>query len=63
VRPGSTLRVSARPPSSCLSGRYGKERPSFYLIRPDGYVMLRGTPVDADKAALFCRQFSYRTPM
>jgi len=46
-----------------LAEHYGKERPSFYLIRPDGYVMLRGTPADADKAADFCRQFFYCTPV
>jgi 3-(3-hydroxy-phenyl)propionate hydroxylase len=35
---------------------YGTQRPSFCLIRPDGYVMLRGTPADADSAAEFCRR-------
>jgi 2-polyprenyl-6-methoxyphenol hydroxylase-like FAD-dependent oxidoreductase len=37
-------------------GQYGGDKPSFYLIRPDGYVMLRGTPDDAGKASEFCRQ-------
>lgn len=35
---------------------YGSERPSFCLIRPDGYVMLRGTPSNAVAAAEFCRR-------
>ena len=29
---------------------------TFCLIRPDAYVMLRGTPADADSAAEFCRR-------
>src|SRR4029077_7910848 len=34
-----------------LSEQYGTARPSFYLIRPDGYVMARGTPDHAGKVA------------
>ena len=39
-----------------LSEQYGTARPSFYLIRPDGYVMARGTPDDAGKVAEACRR-------
>lgn len=39
-----------------LSVGYGIDRPTFCLIRPDGYVMARGTPDDAPQAAEFCRQ-------
>jgi 3-(3-hydroxy-phenyl)propionate hydroxylase len=39
-----------------IEAAYGSERPSFCLIRPDGYVMLRGTPSDAVAAADFCRR-------
>jgi 3-(3-hydroxy-phenyl)propionate hydroxylase len=35
---------------------YGRSRPSFYLIRPDGYVMARGRMSDAKAAANFCSE-------
>jgi 3-(3-hydroxy-phenyl)propionate hydroxylase len=39
-----------------LGDFYGRSRPSFYLIRPDGYVMARGHARDAHAAAHFCTQ-------
>lgn len=38
-----------------LTDFYGHVRPSFYLIRPDGYVMARGDLNSAEAAAAFCR--------
>ena len=46
-----------------LVEEYGIERPCFYLIRPDGYVMLRGTWADADRAADFCRRWVIDVPV
>jgi len=46
-----------------LTEHYGKDRPCLYLIRPGGYVMQRGTPADADKAAHFCRRLFYCSPV
>lgn len=48
------------PSDSAVATPYGTERPSFCLIRPDGYVMLRGTPADADSAAKFCQRLFTR---
>ena len=41
-----------------LSRAYGKSRPAFYLIQPDGYVMLRGMPAaHLAEAAEFCKRW------
>jgi 3-(3-hydroxy-phenyl)propionate hydroxylase len=48
------------PNEPAVATPYGTERPSFCLIRPDGYVMLRGTPADADSTAKFCRRLFIR---
>ena len=48
------------PNDLAVASPYGTERPSFCLIRPDGYVMLRGTPADADSAVKFCRRLFTR---
>ena len=43
-----------------ITAGYGMERPSFCLIRPDGYVMARGTPDEAVTVAAFCRHIFNR---
>lgn len=47
---------AAEADGQSLAAHYGTERPAFYLIRPDGYVMLRGKPEDAGDASEFCKQ-------
>jgi 3-(3-hydroxy-phenyl)propionate hydroxylase len=48
-----TIKDNGGPEGRRLADLYGRVRPCFYLVRPDGYVMARGGPADVRPAATF----------
>ena len=49
--------------ASSLSFAYGRTRPCFYLVRPDGYVAARGRPLtDAQALLRYCGDWLGHTP-